>query len=416
MSGGMLDALFPRSCAGCRAGPWPFCADCSSRLRPIEPPWCERCGTPTDEPQTTCEDCPSPSLTTARSAFVYTVRADVRRPRGRQRRRWQSSHIICGSSVSMPQRSRQEPVDRTQPRRAVGQNGHGPTRQPAHERGNSASGAAAGHRAILPHGHRHDALRGARVRPVRWAPIRTIALVVVLSFQSMGAAGLAFEFPPHRGARRRDHGQLLLRRRPPDHDHAVGPSARSGCLRAPPPCCPRSRCGANLGYRGARHAGFWRTMVGVRASPSTGMDRACCDEQGGGRRGRPDRVGRDDRRGRHRNGVVRDGVGRPGARPATPPIPPAPPSCRSPRAAAPQQHYSRDLDRERPVRPQHRIARQTPLPFSASKSKSSIGIRTACIDREHQRLAPRRRRTPTESCRRGTASDSTRRSIPSCRS
>jgi ComF family protein len=71
MAGGVLDALFPRSCAGCRVGPWPFCADCLSRLRPIEPPWCERCGTPTDERQTTCDDCPPPSLTTARSAFVY---------------------------------------------------------------------------------------------------------------------------------------------------------------------------------------------------------------------------------------------------------------------------------------------------------------------------------------------------------
>jgi len=71
MVGAVLDALFPRSCAGCRAGPWPFCPDCLSRLRPIEPPWCERCGTPTDEPQSRCEDCPPPSLTTVRSAFVY---------------------------------------------------------------------------------------------------------------------------------------------------------------------------------------------------------------------------------------------------------------------------------------------------------------------------------------------------------
>ena len=67
----VLDALFPRSCAGCRAGPWPFCPDCASRLRPIEPPWCERCGNPTDRPQPTCEDCPPPSLTSMRSAFVY---------------------------------------------------------------------------------------------------------------------------------------------------------------------------------------------------------------------------------------------------------------------------------------------------------------------------------------------------------
>jgi len=67
----VLDTVFPRSCAGCRSGPWPFCNECLARLRPIEPPWCERCGNPTDEPQATCQDCPPPSLTSMRSAFVY---------------------------------------------------------------------------------------------------------------------------------------------------------------------------------------------------------------------------------------------------------------------------------------------------------------------------------------------------------
>jgi ComF family protein len=67
----VVDAVFPRSCAGCRDGPWPFCRECATRLRPIEPPWCERCGNPTDQPQSSCPDCPPPSLTSMRSAFVY---------------------------------------------------------------------------------------------------------------------------------------------------------------------------------------------------------------------------------------------------------------------------------------------------------------------------------------------------------
>src|SRR3954469_20398203 len=67
----VVDAVFPRSCAGGRDRPRAFCRECATRLRPIEPPWCERCGNPTDQPQSTCQDCPPPSLTSMRSAFVY---------------------------------------------------------------------------------------------------------------------------------------------------------------------------------------------------------------------------------------------------------------------------------------------------------------------------------------------------------
>ncbi len=67
----VLDAVYPRACAGCRSGPWPFCAECAARLRPLLPPWCERCGNPTDVAVPRCALCPPEALTSTRAAFVY---------------------------------------------------------------------------------------------------------------------------------------------------------------------------------------------------------------------------------------------------------------------------------------------------------------------------------------------------------
>lgn len=66
-----LDALFPRSCAGCGAGPWPFCEDCAHALIALEPPWCDRCGRPTERAVDSCGDCPPSSIDVARSAFLF---------------------------------------------------------------------------------------------------------------------------------------------------------------------------------------------------------------------------------------------------------------------------------------------------------------------------------------------------------
>jgi ComF family protein len=66
-----LDVLFPRSCAGCGAGPWPFCEGCTSALVALEPPWCRRCGRPSERPVETCRDCPPPAIHLARSAFLF---------------------------------------------------------------------------------------------------------------------------------------------------------------------------------------------------------------------------------------------------------------------------------------------------------------------------------------------------------
>ena len=68
---GLSDIVFPRRCAGCRDGPWPFCDQCRGELVALEPPWCERCGRPTGAPAAMCRDCPDQPLTSARAAFRF---------------------------------------------------------------------------------------------------------------------------------------------------------------------------------------------------------------------------------------------------------------------------------------------------------------------------------------------------------
>jgi ComF family protein len=65
------DIVFPRRCAGCRDGPWPFCDPCRAELVPLEPPWCARCGRPLTVPGPACRDCPDRPLTSARAAFRF---------------------------------------------------------------------------------------------------------------------------------------------------------------------------------------------------------------------------------------------------------------------------------------------------------------------------------------------------------
>ena len=66
-----IDVLFPRACAGCGAGPWPFCRMCAAELIPLEPPWCRRCGRPWPTTVARCRDCPPAPIASARSAFAY---------------------------------------------------------------------------------------------------------------------------------------------------------------------------------------------------------------------------------------------------------------------------------------------------------------------------------------------------------
>ena len=67
----VLEVMFPRRCAGCDAGPWPFCPDCRSALVVLAPPWCERCGRPWRTSVVRCRDCPPAALSGARAPFAF---------------------------------------------------------------------------------------------------------------------------------------------------------------------------------------------------------------------------------------------------------------------------------------------------------------------------------------------------------
>jgi competence protein ComFC len=67
----LLDVLFPKRCAGCGGGPWPFCPACRAVLVALTPPWCERCGVPTDREFPSCRHCPPPDVDLARAAFLF---------------------------------------------------------------------------------------------------------------------------------------------------------------------------------------------------------------------------------------------------------------------------------------------------------------------------------------------------------
>jgi predicted amidophosphoribosyltransferase len=79
MFGRLLDIVFPRRCAGCGSGPWPFCADCVRLIVPLAPPWCDRCGSPASGQVVSCRDCPPPPLDRARAPFLFEgpVRSSV---------------------------------------------------------------------------------------------------------------------------------------------------------------------------------------------------------------------------------------------------------------------------------------------------------------------------------------------------
>lgn len=67
----LLDVVFPRRCAGCARGPWPFCPSCRAQVQALTPPWCRRCGSPSLGGRSTCPDCPPPPIAMARSAFRF---------------------------------------------------------------------------------------------------------------------------------------------------------------------------------------------------------------------------------------------------------------------------------------------------------------------------------------------------------
>lgn len=52
----MIDLLFPPRCGGCQTAGSLWCEACRAAVRPIEPPWCEKCGEPSVA-QRLCANC-----------------------------------------------------------------------------------------------------------------------------------------------------------------------------------------------------------------------------------------------------------------------------------------------------------------------------------------------------------------------
>jgi ComF family protein len=67
----VLDLLLPQRCLVCSRPGNQVCAACTSRLRRIEPPVCERCGAPTAWPVRRCSEC------TGRRLGFWRARAAV---------------------------------------------------------------------------------------------------------------------------------------------------------------------------------------------------------------------------------------------------------------------------------------------------------------------------------------------------
>lgn len=67
----VLDALFPRRCAGCGSGTWPFCSGCRRAIVVLTPPWCARCGAPSRRPADGCRHCPPVPVSGAKAPFLF---------------------------------------------------------------------------------------------------------------------------------------------------------------------------------------------------------------------------------------------------------------------------------------------------------------------------------------------------------
>ena len=66
-----LDVIFPQRCAGCGAGPWPFCAHAVPPSRRSIRHGARRCGRPKALSVPRCRDCPPPEIDTARAPFRF---------------------------------------------------------------------------------------------------------------------------------------------------------------------------------------------------------------------------------------------------------------------------------------------------------------------------------------------------------
>jgi predicted amidophosphoribosyltransferase len=75
----MLDLLLPQRCLVCALPGGQVCSACTSTLRRIGPPCCERCGTPTAWPVRRCAECSGRRLAFARARAAVEYDEPVRR-------------------------------------------------------------------------------------------------------------------------------------------------------------------------------------------------------------------------------------------------------------------------------------------------------------------------------------------------
>jgi len=101
----LVDLVLPRRCVACGGGELVLCGFCRAELRPLRPPLCARCGTPTAWPVDRCSECAGRRLAfrTARAAVGYdrTARALVLgwKERGLRRLADEASALVAEAVV-----------------------------------------------------------------------------------------------------------------------------------------------------------------------------------------------------------------------------------------------------------------------------------------------------------------------------
>jgi competence protein ComFC len=132
----MLDLLLPQRCVVCGVGGTQSCAACLAALPRIQPPLCERCGTPTAWPVRRCRDCAGRRLAfaSARAAVYYddAVRALVAAWKERALRRLAAAAVSVMAEAVPPPRADVVTFIPPDPDRGL-KRGHHPPRQLAEE-------------------------------------------------------------------------------------------------------------------------------------------------------------------------------------------------------------------------------------------------------------------------------------------
>ena len=128
----MLDLVLPQRCVVCGKRSTQLCSACLSRLPRIEPPLCERCGTPTAWPVRRCRDCAGRRLAfaSARGAVHYddAVRAFIAAWKERALRRLAAAAVSVVIEVVPPPKVEVVTFVPPDPDRGL-KRGHHPPRQ-----------------------------------------------------------------------------------------------------------------------------------------------------------------------------------------------------------------------------------------------------------------------------------------------